>query len=169
MVVVVVLMRVVFIGLLLLMLGRVGILLRVVAVGLVGWRLGIGVVLGIGLLLLWWVAVRAPIIVLAWVMMAIVGLLPRCPRLRWRIEVSLALWLWRRSWRRLLSLPVVCIVRRWWGLIALRVWREVRRSCIILVCCHIGYDVVVQCVEDSGGDDRRLYTSVEIGAVEFMI
>lgn len=45
-------MRAVFIGLLLLMLGRVGILLRVVAVGLVGWRLGIGVVLGIGLLLL---------------------------------------------------------------------------------------------------------------------
>lgn len=41
-------------------------------------------------------------------------------------------------------------------MIALRVWREVRRSGIILVCCHIGYDVVVQCVEDSGGDDRRI-------------
>lgn len=84
-----------------------------------------------------WVLMRAAIVMLAWVMMAIVRLLPWRSGLRWWIIISLALWLWRHSGRRLLSLRVVGIVWRRWGVVALRVRREVLRSCVVIVGSHV--------------------------------
>lgn len=87
-----------------------------------------------------WVRMRTAIVMLAWMMMAVVRLLPWRPGLWWYwwIVIPLALWLGRRSRRRLLSLPVVGIVWRWWGLVALRVGWEVLRSGVVVVCCHVG-------------------------------
>lgn len=90
-----------------------------------------------------WVLMRRSIVMLAWVIMAIVRLLPWRPGLRWWIDIPLALWPRRRSYRELLSLPVVCTVRRWWGVVRLRVGREVLRSGVVVVGCHVGDCVVV--------------------------
>ena len=86
-----------------------------------------------------WVLMRRSIIMLTRLIMTTVRLLPCRPVLRWRIDVPLALWLlWRRSHRELLGLAVVGAVGRWWGVrVRLGVGREVGRSGVVVVGCHV--------------------------------
>lgn len=114
-----------------------------------------------------WVLMRRSIVMLAWLIMAIVRLLPWRPGLRWRIDIPLALWLRRRSYRELLSLPVVGTVWRWWGVVRLGVGREVLRSGVVVVGCHVGdFVVVVVVVKILTRQRMDLYTSVETRGVK---